>query len=94
MYLQGLTTVERLRTLQPTFGIYAVPAERLYAFGGMSVKYDPDFTLPEGAAKVAVTGINRRRAEHIARVIGERVNPPAPATDSLGGVDTRPEFDR
>ncbi len=94
MFLEGLTTADRLRALQPDFGLYAIPAERLHAFGGMGVKYDPDPTIPEGAAKVAVSGINRRRAEEIARVIGLRVHPPAPATESLGGVDTRPEYDR
>jgi hypothetical protein len=94
MFLDGLTTVDRLRQLQPTFGIYAIRVERLCAFGGMSIKYDPNPTQPEGNAKVAVTGINRRRAEHIARVIGERVHPPGPATETFGGVDTRAEYDR
>jgi len=85
MYLDGLTTVDRLRQLKPALGIYAVRAERLCAFGGMGIKYDPDSTLPEGAAKVAVTGINRRRAEYIAREIGERVHSPAAAVENLGG---------
>jgi hypothetical protein len=96
MYLDGLTTVERLRALRPAFGIYAVSAERICAFGGMSIRYDPDPSVPEGAAKVAVTGINRRRSHHIARDIAERIRPPARAVASLGGAGSPlgPEYDR
>jgi hypothetical protein len=91
MYLEGLTTVARLQQLKLDFGIYSVQVERLCAFGGMSIKYDPDLTQPEGVAKVAVTGINRRRAEHIAREIGERVHTPAAAVDNLSSeVDDPP----
>lgn len=87
MYLNGLTTTGCLRILKASFGIYAFRVERLLELGGVTVVYDPDHTQPEGGSKVAVTGINRRRAELMAREIGERVNSPGPAVPSLVGGD-------
>lgn len=85
MYLNGLTTTGCLRILKPRFGIYGFRVKDLLALGGVAITYDPDHTQLEGGAKVAVTGINRRRAEAMARVIGDRVNAPDPAVPSLAG---------
>ncbi len=89
MYLDGLTTVAHLADLKPEFGIYSIRVERLLEHPAVSVIYDPDPMQPEGIAKVAVLGINRARAEWIARQIGERVKPPAAAVKDLaaGGDD-------
>ena len=83
MYLNGLTTSGCLRMFKPTFGLYAFPVDRLLGLGGVTVVYDPDHTQQEGGSKVAVRGINRRRAELMAREIGERISAPAPAIFSL-----------
>jgi hypothetical protein len=83
MYLNGLTTTGCLRIFKPSFGIYAFRVERLLELDGVTVVYDPDHTQPEGGSKVAVNGINRRRAELMAREIGERVNAPDPAVPGL-----------
>ncbi len=85
MYLNGLTTTGCLRVLKPSFGIYGFRVEDLLALEGVAVMYDPDHTQLEGGAKVAVTGINRRRAEAMAREIGDRVKAPDPAVPNLAG---------
>ena len=87
MYLNGLTTTGCLKVLRPRFGIYAFQVERLLALGSVTVVYDPDETQFEGGAKVAVKGINRRRAELMAREIGERISPPEAAVKSLVSDD-------
>lgn len=86
-YLNGLTTTGCLKILRPPFGIFAFRVEDLLALGEVAVIYDPDHTQPEGGAEVAVTGINRRRAEVMAREIGDRVCAPAPAVQALAGED-------
>ncbi len=85
MYLDGLTTCGCLRMFKPSFGLYAFRVERLLELGGVTVVFDPDHTQQEGGSKVAVTGINRRRAELMARNIGERIAPPDPVVASLVG---------
>ena len=83
MYLDGLTSAERLEALRPTFGIYAVRAEKLLKEQRLSIVYLPDDTLPEGIAHVAISGVNRRVAEWIAREVAHRVKAPDAAVTSL-----------
>ncbi|MGH7267693.1 MAG: hypothetical protein ACREMB_22985 [Candidatus Rokuibacteriota bacterium] len=91
MYIEGHTTLERLKALRPSFGIYGIEVERLLQEERLSVNYDPDGTLPEGRAHVTVIGVNRRVAEWIGREVAYRVKPPDPAVQSLTTpVETQP----
>lgn len=83
MFLDGLTSVDRLQELRPNFGIYTVRIEKLTTEQRRTVIYSPDETLQEGIAHVAVSGVNRRVAEWIAREVAERVKPPAAAVLNL-----------
>ena len=91
MYLDGLTSADRLEALEPSFGIYAVQVEHLLTEQRVSVVYMPDGTVPEGVAHVVVRGVNRRVAEWIARQIARRLKPPAAAAATLV---SEPEEDR
>ena len=83
MYLDGLTSADRLMAMKPMFGICTIRVEELLGEQRVSVLYMPDETLPEGAAHVAVSGVNRRVAEWIAREVAQRLKPPAAAVVSL-----------
>ena len=92
MYLDGFTSLDSLETLEPSFGIYAVKVEDLLRDQRLTVVYMPDDTVPEGAAHVVVSGVNRRVAEWIARQVAYRLKPPAaaPATLVSEADDDRP----
>lgn len=85
MYLDGLTGVQQLEALRPTFGICAVRVEDLLRGPVqdplIEVVYEPDEEQPEGRAHVAVYGINRRRAEWLAREIAQCIRPPGAPVD-------------
>lgn len=83
MHIEGHTILERLKALQPSFGIDAIDVERLLQEERLRVTYDPDASLPEGQAHVIVAGVNRCVAEWIAREVAYRVKPPGPAVQSL-----------
>ena len=84
IFLEGedaaFTSVEALKKLKPDFAIYRVTAETLIGLGNVTLQYKP-VAEPEGHAHVGIFGINRSRAEKLARglVPTERVKDPGPA---------------
>lgn len=75
------TSVAALKELKPDFAIFRVTAEALIALGNVKIEYKPTSDYPEGHAHVGVFGINKSRAEKLARdgSLTERVNGPGPA---------------
>jgi hypothetical protein len=75
------TSVEALREQHPDFAIFRVTVESLTNLGNVSVKYKPLKNELLGNAHVGAFGINRPRAEKLARdpLLTERLNGPAAA---------------
>lgn len=83
-YLEGdgdcFTSVEALEAIKPHFAIFRITAERLIALGNVRIEYKPLKDEPEGHAHVGIFGINRSRAEKLARDkdLAERAKGPGP----------------
>lgn len=61
------TSFAALERLKPDFAIFRVAAETLISLGGVRIAYKPVKGDPEGHAHCSVEGINRARAEKLAR---------------------------
>jgi hypothetical protein len=73
------TSVGALEALKPKFAIFRVTVEALISLGNVEVGYKPLKNEPLGHAHCGAFGINRARAERLARgqVPTERVKGPA-----------------
>jgi hypothetical protein len=77
-YLDGLTSPDALGALFPGFAICALRVEVILTKDGLSVVYWPEPQEPEGIAHVAIYGVNRGRAEWLAREVATIVKEPGP----------------
>jgi hypothetical protein len=84
---EGGTSAAKLHDLKPKFALYRVTAETLISLGSVRIEYRPIPNIPEGHAHCGIFGINRSRAERLARNLTERVHGPGPAEPppSAGG---------
>jgi hypothetical protein len=88
------TSVEKLEALEPRFGLYRVTAEALLALENVRIEYKPIPAIPEGHAHCGVFGINRSRAERIARTFGGRVRGPGDPEPSAVSAAEREDAPR